>query len=342
MVVKINRSDDSPETKAIDVSYRATTNDTKPTVSIVCPFYNESGIVHAFYAALRDKLDQLPDYLFEIVCVDDGSSDQTLDELLELSAQDRRIRVVELSRNFGKEAALSAGLDVARGDFVITIDADLQDPPELIRQLLEARNESDADVVLAQRIDRRHDSRAKRATASAYYSVHNWLSPVKIPRNVGDCRLMTRQVVEALSGLPETQRFMKGLFAWVGFRTVAIEYQREPRFSGRSKFSWWRLWNFGIEGITSFSTLPLRIWMYIGMTGAFVTLCYAVYFVFRTLMHGVDVPGYASLLVSILFFGSLQLIGLGVLGEYVGRIYTESKRRPTYLVRKIHGLERKS
>jgi polyisoprenyl-phosphate glycosyltransferase len=305
-------------------------------ISIVCPFYNEGPGVAEFYAAMTREVAGLTNYDFEFVCVDDGSQDDTLPRLINLAEQDARFRIVELSRNFGKEAALTAGLDAAQGDAVIPIDADLQDPPALIGQLVQAWEESGADVVLAKRKDRNSDSLAKRFSAAAFYDMHNWVSQIKIPANVGDCRLMTRVVVDALKQLPEKQRFMKGLFAWVGFKTVTIEYTREKRFTGTSKFSGWKLWNFALEGITSFSSLPLRIWTYIGMIGALVTLGYGLFIVLRTLIQGVDVPGYASLLVSILFFGSLQLMGLGMLGEYVGRIYMESKRRPTYLVRKVY------
>lgn len=307
-----------------------------PLISIVCPFYNEGPGVSAFYDAMTAEFAQLPRYEFEVVCVDDGSKDDTLVRLITLADNDARFRVVELSRNFGKEAALTAGLDAAHGDAVIPIDADLQDPPALIGRLIAAWEESGADVVLAKRSDRASDSVAKRFSAAAFYDMHNWVSQIKIPANVGDCRLMTRMVVDALKQLPEKQRFMKGLFAWVGFKTVTIEYTREKRFAGSSKFSGWKLWNFALEGITSFSSLPLRIWTYVGMVGALVTLGYGLFIVLRTIIQGVDVPGYASLLVSILFFGSLQLMGLGMLGEYVGRIYMESKRRPTYLVRKVY------
>ena len=307
-----------------------------PLISIVCPFYNEGPGVSAFYDAMTAEFAQLPRYEFEVVCVDDGSKDDTLVRLITLADNDARFRVVELSRNFGKEAALTAGLDAAHGDAVIPIDADLQDPPALIGRLIAAWEESGADVVLAKRSDRASDSVAKRFSAAAFYDMHNWVSQIKIPANVGDCRLMTRMVVDALKQLPEKQRFMKGLFAWVGFKTVTIEYTREKRFAGSSKFSGWKLWNFALEGITSFSSLPLRIWTYVGMAGALVTLGYGLFIVLRTIIQGVDVPGYASLLVSILFFGSLQLMGLGMLGEYVGRIYMESKRRPTYLVRKVY------
>lgn len=305
-------------------------------ISIVCPFYNEGPGVSAFYAAMTAEFAQLPGYAFEVVCVDDGSKDDTLARLIALAENDARFRVVELSRNFGKEAALTAGLDEVHGDAVIPIDADLQDPPALVSRLIVAWEESGADVVLAKRSDRASDSAAKRFSAAAFYDMHNWVSQIKIPANVGDCRLMTRMVVDALKQLPEKQRFMKGLFAWVGFKTVTIEYTREKRFAGTSKFSGWKLWNFALEGITSFSSLPLRIWTYVGMVGALVTLGYGLFIVLRTIIQGVDVPGYASLLVSILFFGSLQLMGLGMLGEYVGRIYMESKRRPTYLVRKVY------
>lgn len=305
-------------------------------VSIVCPFYNEGPGVSAFYDAVTAEFARLPGYDFEVVCVDDGSGDDTLARLIALSECDPRFRVLELSRNFGKEAALTAGLDASHGDVVIPIDADLQDPPALIGRLICAWEDSGADVVLAKRSDRASDSAAKRLSAAAFYDMHNWLSQIKIPANVGDCRLMTRVVIDALRQLPEKQRFMKGLFAWVGFKSVTIEYTRERRFAGASKFSGWKLWNFALEGITSFSSLPLRIWTYLGMLGALVTLFYGLFIVLRTLIHGVDLPGYASLLVSILFFGSLQLMGLGMLGEYVGRIYMESKHRPTYLVRKVY------
>ena len=311
--------------------------DKRLLVSIVCPFFNESGNVDLFHRALVSEFEKLPDYRFEVVCVDDGSRDSTLDELLAVADADDRFRVVELTRNFGKEAALSAGLDQAQGDAVITIDADFQDPLALIARLIRAWEENPVDVVLAKRVDRRHDSAAKRVTAKAYYKLHNYLSPVKIPADVGDCRLMTREVVQALSLLPETQRFMKGLFAWVGFKTMVIEYGREPRAAGESKFSWWRLWTLGIDGITSFSTTPLKVWTYIGIVGALLSLVFGVYVVFRTLTFGADVPGYASLFVAILFFGSVQLIGLGILGEYVGRLFLESKRRPAYLIRRVHG-----
>lgn len=308
-------------------------------VSLVCPFYNEELGVNAFFEAVTQEFAQLEKYTFEVICVDDGSKDATLSQLIEMSLKDPRFKVVELSRNFGKEAALTAGLDLATGDLIIPIDSDLQDPPSLIGRLIQAWEDHDADVVLAKRTNRASDSLSKRLSASAFYDTYNALSQIKIPNNVGDCRLMTRIVVDALKLLPEKQRFMKGLFAWVGFRTVTIEYTREPRSAGTTKFSGWKLWNFALEGITSFSSLPLRVWTYMGVTGAMITSLYALFIVIRTLIFGVDLPGYASLLVAVLFLGSVQLIGIGVLGEYIGRTYMESKRRPTYLIRKTYPQE---
>lgn len=307
----------------------------RPTVSIVTPFYNEEDGVDLFHGILCGIFARLPDLDFELVCVNDGSHDQTLPRLIALAHRDARVKVVELSRNFGKEAALTAGIDVALGDAVIPIDSDLQDPPELIPIMLE-QWQLGFEVVLAYRKDRQTDSMMKRKTAEMFYRVHNLLSHVKIPENVGDFRLMDRVVVDALKRLPERQRFMKGLFAWVGFQTTMIEYVRENRATGKTKFSGWKLWNFALEGITSFSNIPLKIWSYVGLAGALATLSYAIFIILRTLIFGKDLPGYASLLVAILFFGSIQLIGIGILGEYVGRIYEEAKQRPIYLVKKIH------
>lgn len=302
-------------------------------ISLVVPCYNEAPALDAFFQTIRPVLDSVPDARFEIVCVNDGSTDDTLTKLLALRRRDGRIRVVDFTRNFGKEAALSAGIDEALGDAVIPIDADLQDPPELIPMMIE-RWRAGAEVVLAHRTNRASDTFFKRLAAGLYYRVHNRLSEVKLPPNVGDYRLMDRRVVSALKRLPERRRFMKGLFAWVGFRTEIVDYVRAPRSAGHSKFSGWRLWNFALEGITSFSTVPLRCWTYIGLTLASFSLLYGSYIVLRTIIHGIDVPGYASLLVGILFLGGIQLVGIGVIGEYVGRIYYESKGRPLYLVRR--------
>lgn len=259
-----------------------------------------------------------------------------MQQLIAIAATDSRLHIIELSRNFGKEAALTAGIDAATGDAVIPIDADLQDPPEIIPELIKNWL-GGAEVVLARRVDRSSDSFLKRKTAAIFYQLHNRISSIKIPENVGDFRLMDRIAVDTLKKLPEHHRFMKGLFGWVGFKTVTIDYVRPPRKAGATKFSGWKLWNFAIEGITGFSTAPLKFWTYFGGFGALMTLIYAIFIIVRTLIRGIDIPGYASLLVAVLFFGSLQLISLGMLGEYIGRIYMETKNRPLYVIRKHYG-----
>lgn len=306
-----------------------------PLLSLVVPFYNEQESIGIFFERVIPALERIEGIGFEIVCVNDGSSDATLLALVRQMQMDERVRVIDLTRNFGKEAALSAGLDEARGDVIVPFDADLQDPPALIAELVVKWREG-YDVVLAKRVDRSTDSALKRNAAKLFYRLHNALSEVKIPENVGDFRLITRDVANALQSLPESRRFMKGLFAWVGYPTAVVEYVREERAAGKTKFSVWRLWNLALESITSFGTLPLRIWTYIGATVAFLALVWAGFLIARTLIFGVDVPGYASLVSSILILGGIQLIGIGVLGEYVGRIYFESKNRPVYLIRQRH------
>jgi len=301
-------------------------------VSIVIPFYNEEKCINIFHEAMLKLTNSFQQYQFEFICVDDGSEDKTLEMLKAISCKDARFKTIELSRNFGKEAALTAGIDESCGDAVLPFDADLQDPPEVIPKLLEKWEEG-FEVVLAKRNNRSSDSFLKRQTAVIFYRVHNILSSVKIPPNVGDFRLMDRVVVDSLKLLPERQRFMKGLFAWVGYKTTTIEYVRTPRAAGETNFSTWKLWNFALEGITSFSIAPLRIWTYLGFATTLVTLVYIAYIVISTMIFGNKVPGYPSLLVAVLFFGSAQLISLGILGEYVGRIYIESKNRPNYLIR---------
>ncbi|WP_298224687.1 glycosyltransferase family 2 protein [Acidocella sp.] len=304
-------------------------------LSLIVPLYNEEDVIGAFAAAVLPVLDSVPGVVWEIIFVDDGSRDGTLSRLLDLAAAESRFRVVELSRNFGKEAAMTAGLEAAQGEALVLIDADLQDPPELIPSMVAAWREG-ADVVLGRRSDRSTDSAMKRASASLFYQFNRHISNIDIPKNVGDFRLMDRTVVEALKRLPERQRFMKGLFAWLGFKTVAIDYARTPRAAGKSKFSGFKLWNFALEGFTSFSTAPLKVWTYLGTLGAVVALLYAMFIMVRTLVFGNQVPGYASIFVAVTFFGSVQLISIGVLGEYIGRIYMETKQRPVYLVRKFH------
>ena len=267
--------------------------------------------------------------------VNDGSSDATLDCLLTLQQENPSIRIVDLSRNFGKEAALSAGLKAATGQLVVPIDVDLQDPPELVLDMIGKWREG-YDVVLGQRVNRDSDSWAKRITATWFYRIHNKIADPQIPENVGDFRLMDRAVVDALNELPESRRFMKGLFAWVGFRTTFVSYARPERVAGTTKFNGWRLWNFALEGVTSFSTDPLKIWTYVGAFVALVSLMFAAYITIRVFVYGVDTPGYASVMVAVTFLGGLQLVGIGVIGEYLGRTYLESKRRPIYLVRHIY------
>ena len=295
-------------------------------------------MVDYFYKSICAVIEQITEVEFELICIDDGSNDETLSALINVSEKDSRFHIIELSRNFGKEAALTAGIDAATGDALIPIDADLQDPPEIIPALIKEWLKG-AEVVLARRVDRSSDSLLKRKTAEIFYRVHNRISSIKIPENVGDFRLMDRIVVDTLKQLPEQHRFMKGLFGWVGFRTVTVDYVRPTRIAGRTKFSGLKLWNFAIEGITSFSTVPLKFWTYIGVFGALVTLLYALFTIIKTLIYGIDIPGYASLLVAVLFFGSLQLICLGVLGEYIGRIYMETKNRPLYVIRKHYGVK---
>lgn len=304
---------------------------TPPALSVVCPMHNEEDSLSAFFTRLLPALDATGESC-EIICVNDGSRDGTLERLREFQKSEARLRIVDLSRNFGKEAALTCGIDHALGDAVIPIDADLQDPPELIAEMVRIWRQG-FDVVLAQRVDRSADNMLKRKTAEWFYRLHNAISEPPIPANVGDFRLMDRRVVDALKLLPERRRFMKGLFAWVGFRQATIPYAREARTAGESKFSGWRLWNFALEGITSFSTAPLRVWTYLGLAIAMLAFIFGLFVVGRTLMLGRDLPGYASLITVVLFLGGVQLIGLGVLGEYIGRLYGEAKGRPIYIVR---------
>lgn len=304
-------------------------------LSLVTPCHNEKACITPFLARITQVFADLPEVTLELVFVNDGSTDSTLKRLREAMSTDSRIVIVDLSRNFGKEAALSAGLEVASGDAVVPLDADLQDPPELIPAML-ARWAEGYDVVLAHRANRDTDSWLKRSTAQWFYRLHNIFASVPLPDDVGDFRLMDRRVVEALHLLPESCRFMKGIFAWLGFRTTSIDYVRAPRKAGETKFKAWRLWNFALDGITSFSTVPLRIWTYLGLFCTAVTSLLALRILIRTLFFGVDVPGYASIIVAIVFLGGLQLTGIGILGEYLGRTYLEAKRRPLYIIRTIY------
>ena len=310
-----------------------------PLLSIVVPVKNEEESIFAFVTRVGPILDKIcPGEGWEILFVDDGSSDATLVAIAAANQRDARVGALSLSRNFGKEAALSAGLDRARGRAVVPMDVDMQDPPEMLGEMV-AKWREGFDMVFGVRRCRSTDTRAKRWTARLYYRAHNALTSDKIPENAGDFRLLDRKVVEVIKAMPERNRFMKGLFAWAGFRQAAVEYDRAERTTGETKFNYWKLWTLALDGITSASTVPLRVWSYIGGAIALVALAYAAFIVSRTLLFGNPVPGYASIMVSVLFLGGMQLLSLGILGEYVGRILTETKRRPLYVVRSTIGLD---
>lgn len=306
-------------------------------LSVVVPMYNEEDGLDIFFRRLLPVLDRL-DMRYEVVCVNDGSKDETLARLVELRASNPAIKVVGLSRNFGKEIALAAGIDYARGGVIVPIDADLQDPPELIPELV-AKWREGFDVVYATRQSRHSDSLVKRATAALFYRSFDRLASTKIPHNTGDFRLIDRCVADVLTRMPERARFMKGLFAWVGFRQTKLLYDREERGAGKSKWKYRKLWNLAIDGIISFSTVPLRVWTYVGLVISSLAFLYAGFLVIRTLVRGVDVPGYASLMVVVLFLGGIQLLTLGIIGEYLGRVYEEVKGRPLYVVSETHGFD---
>lgn len=302
-------------------------------ISVIVPFYNESSGVVPLYKKLSSVLEQIG-MPWEILCINDGSQDQTLFELLDLHKKDPRVVVIDLSRNFGKESALTAGIDWAQGDVAIPLDADLQDPPEMIPVMISKWREG-FDIVNAVRTSRKGDSLFKRLTAYLFYRVINRFSQVEIPKDVGDFRLISRPVLEAVKSLPERRRFMKGIFAWVGFRSVSIFYEREGRLKGKSKWNYWKLWNFALEGITSFSYIPLKVSSIVGFFVSLGAIGYGVFLLVRTLMFGNSVKGYPSLMVTVLFLGGVQMMALGVVGEYLGRTYEETKQRPRYIVRKV-------
>jgi polyisoprenyl-phosphate glycosyltransferase len=308
-------------------------------LSLVIPVFNEAETVGLLIERVTQVFSPHPTIRIEFVFVNDGSTDTTLEKLLEFQRADSRIKVIDLSRNFGKEPAITAGLEVAKGDVVVPIDVDLQDPPELILEMICKWREG-YEVVLARRVTRDFDTWAKRTSANWFYRIHNKIANPKLPENVGDFRLMDRCVVEALKQLPESCRFMKGLFAWVGFRTSYVDYSRPERVAGTTTFNGWKLWNFALEGVTSFSTDPLRIWTYIGIFVSLISFLIGIFITLKVLFGGVDVPGYASLMVAVTFLGGLQLIGIGVIGEYLGRTYIESKRRPVFVVRRIYDCEK--
>jgi len=305
-----------------------------PLLSLVIPVFNEEESIDLFLDTVMPLLERAS-LRFELVFINDGSRDNTFARLFDRGRGDRRIRIVNLSRNFGKEAALTAGIDHAKGDILIPMDIDLQDPPELIQPFI-ARWREGYDIVYGVRTARLTDTRAKRMSAGWFYRVFNSLSPVRIPPNVGDFRLVDRRAVEVLRQLPERNRFMKGLFAWVGFNSIGVPYERPQRAAGTTKFNFWRLWNFALDGVVSFSTAPLRAWFYVGVVIAAIAVLYALFIVTRVLILGIDTPGYASLLIAVLLMGAIQLLSLGIIGEYLGRLFLEVKGRPIYVVEGVY------
>lgn len=303
------------------------------------PLHNEAANLDQLFARLLPVLERL-NLTYEIICIDDGSTDSSVALLLELRQRIPALKLVSLSRNFGKDIALSAGLDYTRGAAVVPLDADLQDPPELIEQML-AKWREGFDVVYATRRRREGESLVKRATARYFYRIFDRITDIPIPHDTGDFRLLDRRVVDVLVRLPERTRFMKGLFAWVGFRQTALIYDREPRHAGRTKWNYWRLWNFAIDAVTSFSSLPLKVWSYLGLVFSGFAFLYALFLVSLKIFRGINVAGYASLMVAVLFFGGVQLITLGIMGEYLARMYNEVKGRPLYLVRDVWGFDAK-
>lgn len=300
-------------------------------LSLVVPVYNEENSIDIFMEEINKVLSMV-NINHEIIFINDGSRDNTLAVLIELQKIDSSVKIINLSRNFGKDIALTAGLDATSGDAVIPMDVDLQDPPELIVDFIrEWRN--GFDVVYGTRRFRTTDSAFKRFSSTYFYRLFNKLSNFPIPYNTGDYRLMDKKVIDVIRQMPERDRFMKGIFAWVGFSTKKVEYDRPPRAKGETKWNYFKLFRFAIDGILSFSSWPLRIWTIIGLTVASISFAYGVWLIIRTVFFGVDVKGYPSLIVSVLFMGSLNLSGIGMLGEYLARVYNETKRRPLYITK---------
>lgn len=299
-------------------------------LTVVVPVFNEEAVIALFHTRLIKVLAGCSG-LHEIIYIDDGSTDGSPQVLETLRLTCPLVGVARLSRNFGKERAMTAGLELARGEAVIILDVDLQDPPELIPDMLDAWR-AGADVVNMRRIGRDGETMVKKATSHLFYRIINRLSDVSIPSDVGDFRLFSRRAVDALNRLPESNRFMKGLFAWIGFPQVTLDYQRKARAAGVSKWPYWKLWNFALEGVTSFSTVPLRIASYVGFLSALGAFVYAIYFLIKTYVWGDPVAGFPTLIEFMLLLGGLQLMAIGIMGEYVGRMYLESKRRPLYLL----------
>lgn len=304
-------------------------------ISFIAPVFNEEDNIPIFYEKIRNE-QYLKKFEVEIVFINDGSNDQTEYILNNISNKDSLVTSIHFFRNFGKEAALLAGLNYASGDAFIPIDVDLQDPIEVANHLIEKWINTGADCVLAKRKDRSIDSFSKRKTAEIFYKLHNKISDTKIEENVGDFRLINKTVRENILLLPEKNLFMKGILSWCGGKVEVIEYTRTPRYAGETKFNAIKLWKLALDGITSFSTFPLKVWTYLGFIVAFFSFFYASILIFQKVFLGNEVPGYASIITCILFLGGIQLIGIGILGEYIGRIYIEAKQRPRYIIKSVN------
>lgn len=306
-------------------------------VALIVPVYNEEETIATFVEVVEQKLSSILEHI-EIVFIDDGSKDNSVAIIEKLMVYDSRLALIKLSRNFGKEAAMTAAIDLCDADAIIPIDVDLQDPPELILDFVRIWRTEDVDTVFGVRTDRSSDSETKRVTSGGFYYVFNKLSSkVKIPENVGDFRLIDSKVIMTVRNLNESNRFMKGLYAWPGFKSKGVPYVRPERSAGTTKWNYWKLWNFALDGIVSFSSLPLRIWSYIGAGIGLLAFIYMLYIIIGTLINGIDVPGYASIMCVVLFIGSIQLISIGIIGEYLGRVSEEVKRRPVYVVSTVKG-----
>lgn len=303
-------------------------------VSIVVPAFNEADVLRDTWQRLNEIMTGTP-FRTEIIFVNDGSTDATEQILSEIHEQSKNVISIHLSRNFGKEYALTAGLDFAGGDAVIMIDADLQDPPELIPEMIRQWRKG-SDVINMRRLSRTGETWLKKATAKSFYRIMGRIGPVRMPADVGDFRLLSRRAVDALRQMPERTRVMKGLFAWIGFPTMEIGYHRDSRRAGKTKWGYIRLWNLALESITSSTVAPLKAAGYVGIFTALAAFVYGLFVVVKTLVHGDPVPGYPSLMVIILFLGGLQLFAIGLVGEYLGRMFIETKRRPLYLVKRHH------
>ncbi|MFY9287464.1 MAG: glycosyltransferase family 2 protein [Alphaproteobacteria bacterium] len=301
-----------------------------PDLSLILPFYNEAGGIRSLFQRLQPVLHQL-NLTYEIICIDDGSQDATFSALNHAHEMDQRIKIVRMARNFGKEAALTCGLHLANGQAAITMDTDLQHPPEVIPELVK-KWQSGAQMVYAIRQNRDTDTEARRLFSRAFYAIFRKIAEVEIPEGAGDFCLLDRKVINAVNALPERNRFMKGLVGWAGFSRDTVPFDVEPRFGGDTNWDFFKLIRFAFDGISAFSTFPLRVWTWSGAAVSIVAILYALYLILRTLLLGTDVPGYASVMVGILLLGGLQLLSLGMIGEYLARVFTEVKARPIYFI----------